>query len=277
MRLRKINRNKLVELIADLCIRANLELPSRQLDLLESAMKRERFPLAKELLGQILENATLARESGLPICQDCGMSVVFVKVGRNCHLDFDLEDAVNEGVSKGYRDGYLRMSMLASPLDRRNTENNTRAIIHTEMTNGDRVKVIVCPKGGGSENASKMAMLTPADGREGIINFVVEAVKAKGASACPPLTLGVGMGGTMEQCAKLAKLALLTEEPSDAYADLEIEITNACNKLGTGVGGFGGDTTVLETHVLSHSCHIATLPVAVNIQCHAARHAGGEL
>ena len=275
--MRKVNRQKLVDLIARLCIRANLTLPNHQLDLLESAMNRESSQLARELLEQILENASLAKKSYLPICQDCGMAVVYVTIGRECHFTFDLETAINEGVAKGYKEGYLRMSMLMSPIDRRNTENNTKAIVHTELADGDKVSVIVCPKGGGSENASRIAMLTPADGREGIIDFVVDAVKQKGASACPPLTLGLGMGGSMEKCAELAKLALLREKPSDAYADLEDEITKSCNELGIGVGGFGGDSTVLATHILSHSCHMATLPVAVNIQCHAARHAEGEL
>ncbi len=275
--MRNIDREKLVELVATLCIKSNRILPKYQLELLKKAQETEVTKLGKELLSQILENAELSLESKLPICQDCGMAVVFLKIGRECYLDFDLESAINEGVARGYEQGYLRASMLVSALDRRNTGDNTKAIIHTEIVAGENVKIIIAPKGGGSENASRVAMLTPADGREGIINFVVESVRLKGASACPPLTLGVGLGGTIEHVARLAKFALLEENPSDEFADLEIEITERCNKLGIGVGGFGGSNTVLATHVLSHSCHIATLPVAVNIQCHAARHAGGIL
>ncbi len=273
--MRKINRQQLIDEIAKLCIKANRELPDHQIELLKKARENEETELHRELLGQVLENAELARNTELPICQDCGMAVVILKVGRECFLDFDIDQVINVGVAKGYTEGYLRASMLFSPLDRRNTENNTKAIIHTELVAGDKVEVIVCPKGGGSENASRVKMLTPADGRQGIVDFVVDAVKNKGASACPPLTLGVGIGGTIEHVARLAKFALLEEKPSDEFADLEAEITEKCNQLGIGVGGFGGKSTVLATHVLSHSCHIATLPVAVNIQCHAARHARG--
>ncbi|HOO97331.1 MAG TPA: fumarate hydratase [Caldisericia bacterium] len=275
--MRNIQESSLINLVAKLCVEANLNLPQSQIEKLKQAKDFETTERARDTLDQIIENAEIAIREKLPICQDCGMAVVFVKIGNECKLDFNLVDAINEGVAKGYEEGYLRKSMLVSPIDRRNTGDNTKAIIYPEIVEGDIFEVTVCPKGGGSENASKVTMLKPSDGLDGVVEFVVNSVREKGASACPPLTLGIGLGGSFEYCAFLAKKALLIHSRSDEFGNLETMIKDRCNELGIGPGGFGGNTTVLDVHILSHSCHIATLPVAVNIQCHAARHARGSL
>lgn len=273
----EIKRDALVELVAKLCQDANRFLPPHVRELLVKAQADEQTALGRKLIGQILENADIASKTGLAICQDCGLAVVFVDIGNECRIGFDLNQAINEGVEKGYKDGYLRPSVLQSCITRKNTFSNTPAIIHTRFVVGDKLKITVAPKGGGSENASRVAMLKPYEGRKGILDFVVETVKANGPSACPPLVVGVGLGGTIEYCAELSKRALLEEKPGQEFGDLEQELLNLCNSLGFGPAGVGGSVSVLEVHVLSTGCHIASMPVAVNIQCHAARHAGGEL
>ena len=266
----------MVELVASLCIKSNTHLPGQIEEKLEQSLKTETSNLGRTLLCQLMENSKLARETGLPICQDTGITVIFIEIGNQVHIPFELKEAINEGVAKGYTDGYLRKSMLVSCLDRTNTGNNTPAIIHFDFVTGDIFKITVLPKGGGSENASRMAMLTPAQGRQGIIEFVTDTVRHNGANSCPPLVLGVGLGGSFEECAFLAKKALISETPAQ-YTDLAKEILESCNKTDVGVNGLGGSTTVLDVKVLGTACHIAMMPVAVNLCCHACRHAEGEL
>ncbi len=273
----EINREHLVELVANLCIEANLKLPQGQMNRLKLALENEKSLLGRKIIAQIIENSQIASRTRLPICQDCGVAVVFVDLGRDAHISFDLYEAIDEGVAKGYKEGHLRPSMLRSCTDRGNTFNNTPAVTHLRLVEGGKVKVTVAPKGGGSENASRVSMLKPYEGEKGIMDFVVETVRQNGPSACPPLTVGVGLGGTIEYCAELAKRALLVEERSKEFGQMEEELLELCNGLGFGPGGTGGSVSVLDVHVLATGCHIATMPVAVNIQCHAARHASGEL
>ena len=234
--------------------------------------------MGREVLDQILENAKVAGERQLPLCQDCGLAVVFLELGQDVHIvGGDLNEAIAEGVRRGYQDGYLRKSAVAQPFSARvNTKDNTPPIIHTTIVPGDRLRLIVAPKGGGSENMSQLAMLKPADGREGVIRFVVDSVRRAGANPCPPIIVGVGIGGTAEKAMWLAKHSLLREvgQPSHdpEVAALEAEILERVNRTGIGPQGFGGLTTALAVHVETFPAHIASLPVAVNIQCHSARH-----
>lgn len=274
--MRNIDKGKLVDLVAKLCIEANVKLPEETYTRLKQSLTTETSELGRYLLGQLLENAKLALETGLPICQDTGIAVVFVECGNDVQFDFDIRQAINEGVAKGYKDGYLRKSMLVNALDRRNTADNTPAVIHFEPVTGDKLKITVLPKGGGSENASRIAMLTPAQDKAGIIEFVTDTVRHNGAKSCPPLILGVGLGGSFEECAYLSKKALISET-SPEFEGLAKEILESCNKTNIGVNGLGGSTTVLDVKILGTGCHIATMPVAVNICCHACRHAEGEL
>lgn len=274
--MREIERAKLVDLVANLCIKANTHLPQDIEEKLKHSLSSETSELGRILLSQLLENSKLARETGLPICQDTGIAVVFVEAGNDVHFGFDLKEAINEGVAKGYRDGYLRKSMLVNPLDRKNTGDNTPAVIHFEPVTGDFLKITVLPKGGGSENASRIAMLTPAQGKSGIVEFVTDTVRHNGAKSCPPLVIGVGLGGSFEWCAMLSKKALISTTPPE-FGELAKEILYSCNKTGVGVNGLGGSTTVLDVKILSTGCHIAMMPVAVNICCHACRHAEGVL
>lgn len=266
----------MVDLVAKLCIEANLKLPKEILSKLEESLQTETSSLGRHLLNQLQENAELASKTGLPICQDTGIAVVYVECGNQVHFDFDIRQAINEGVAKGYEDGYLRKSMLVNALDRRNTGNNTPSVIHFEPVNGEKLKITVLPKGGGSENASRIAMLTPAQGRAGIIEFVTDTVRHNGAKSCPPLVLGIGLGGSFEECAYLSKKALISSTPSE-FIELAKGILDSCNKTNIGVNGMGGSTTVLDVRILGTGCHIATMPVAVNVCCHACRHAEGEL
>ena len=275
--MKTIKREELIDLVASLCIKANLMLPKHQKEKLEWAFENETSPLGKKLISQIIENYRIAEKTGLAICQDCGLAVIFLEAGRDVHLDFDIYKAINEGVVKGYSEGHLRPSVLHSCVDRTNTKTNTPAIIHTQIVDGDKITLTVAPKGGGSENASRLAMLKPYEGWQGIVDFVVKTVRENGPSACPPVTVGIGLGGTMEECALLAKKALLAENRSEELGDMEKEILDLCNNLGFGPAGLGGKISVLDVHILSTGCHIATMPVAVNIQCHAARKATGEI
>jgi fumarate hydratase subunit alpha len=275
---REILCKEITETVARLCIEANYYLGDDVLQALRQARETEVSPVGREVLDQLLENADVAREEEMPLCQDTGLTVVFLEVGQNVHIvGGDLYGAIQEGVRQGYEEGYLRKSVVDKPFSARaNTRDNTPAVIHTRIVPGDRLKIIVVPKGGGSENMSTLAMLKPADGRQGVVDFVVETVQKAGANPCPPTIVGVGVGGTVEKTMWLAKHSLLREvgqpSPDPELAELEQDILERVNKLGIGPQGLGGSTTSLAVHVEAHPCHIASLPVAVNIQCHSARH-----
>ncbi|NPV48147.1 MAG: fumarate hydratase [Armatimonadetes bacterium] len=263
--------------VAELFQQANWDLPQEVCTALQTALAQETEELPRTVLQTLLENATIAREQRLAMCQDCGLAVVFVELGYECHLDGDLYEAVDAGVREAYAKGYLRKSLLADPLDRSsNTGDNTPAIVHVKLVGGDRVRLHCAPKGGGSENMSALWMLSPSAGREGVIARIVEHVAAAGGKPCPPLVLGVGLGGNFEKAALLAKEALLRPlgqpSPLKEIADLEQEILQRVNATGVGPMGLGGRTTALAVHVERHPCHLASLPLALNVQCHAARH-----
>ena len=255
---------------------ANYNLSSDIINSFKIARKKENSELAKEILSQLIENAEIASKDQIPICQDTGFGVVFLEIGNELHIKGDIYEAVNEGIRKGYKEGYLRKSIVKDPIKRTNTNDNTPAVIHTKFVEGDKLKIIFAPKGGGSENMSKIKMLKPADGIEGIKNFVLETVKEAGANPCPPIIVGVGIGGTFEKVAYLAKKALIRDindsHPEKHIANLEKELLSEINELGIGPQGFGGKTTALAVKVEKFPCHIASLPVAVNINCHASRH-----
>jgi fumarate hydratase subunit alpha len=276
--MRVLRAETLGEALAELCRKAACELPGDVLFALQRAAASERHPRGKRVLELILENAEYARQSGLPLCQDTGVAVVFLDWGREVVLEgASLEEAVNSGVAKGYTEAYLRKSVVKNPLERVNTGDNTPAVIHLRYTEGDKVRVTLAPKGAGSENKSKVFMLDPSAGVEGVVNTVVDTVEQAGASACPPLVVGVGLGGTLERAALLAKYALLRPlgqaNPEPVLAELEARLLEEINATGIGPAGLGGDTTALGVHVEATGCHIASLPVAVNLNCHAARHA----
>jgi fumarate hydratase subunit alpha len=274
--MREINVQLITEKVRDLCMKANTDLGEDVLQALDRAIEKEESPLGIEILKELKENARIAREENVPICQDTGFAVVFVELGQDVHLvGGNLNDAIHEGVRQGYRDGYLRKS-ICHPFTRVNTGDNTPSIIHTETVPGEKVKITVAPKGGGSENMSRVTMLTPSDGIEGIERFVVQRVKESGSNPCPPTIVGIGIGGTFEQAALLAKKSLLrvlgTKNPDPVLDQLESEILTEVNRLGIGPQGLGGRTTSLAVHILMMPCHIASFPLAVNIQCHAQRH-----
>jgi fumarate hydratase subunit alpha len=275
---KEIRAKQITETIAQLCVESNFYLGKDVLAALRAYRETEVSPVGREVLDQILENAEIARDEQMPLCQDCGLTVVFLELGQDAHvIGGGLNDAVNEGVRQGYRDGYLRKSMVDQPFSARtNTKDNTPAVIHTTIVPGDQLKITVAPKGGGSENMSQLAMLKPADGREGVIDFVVESVRKAGANPCPPIIVGVGVGGSAEKTVWLAKHSLLRTvgevNPDSELAALEAEILERVNRIGIGPQGFGGHTTALAVHIETFPCHIASMPVAVNIQCHSARH-----
>jgi fumarate hydratase subunit alpha len=274
--MREINVNLITEKVRELCIEANTDLGEDVLQTFDRAMEREESPLGVEILKELKENARIAKEEKVAICQDTGFAVIFLELGQEVHLSGgDLKEAIYEGVRQGYRDGYLRKS-ICHPFSRVNTGDNTPAIIHIEIVSGDKVKITVAPKGGGSENMSRVVMLTPSDGIEGIKRYVVQRVKESGSNPCPPTIVGVGIGGTFEQAALLAKKSLLRPLGSrnqDPELDrLESAILTEINQLGIGPQGLGGRTTSLAVHISMMPCHIASLPLAVNIQCHAQRH-----
>ena len=274
--MREINVQLITASVRDLSMKANIDLGEDVLQAFDLAMEKEESPLGIEILKELKENARIAKEENVPICQDTGFAVVFVELGQDVHLvGGNLNEAIEEGVRQGYRDGYLRKS-ICHPFTRANTGDNTPAIIHTETVPGDKVKITVAPKGGGSENMSRVTMLTPSDGVEGIKRFVVQRVKESGSNPCPPTIVGVGIGGTLEQAGLLAKKSLLRElgskNPDPVLDKLESEILTEVNRLGIGPQGLGGRTTSLAVHILMMPCHIASLPLAVNIQCHAQRH-----
>lgn len=274
--IRHIERESVVCKVKELCIEACQQLPRDVYSAICRAEESEKGTLAGSVFGELRENADIASSENVPICQDTGLALVFLEVGRDVHFDFDLYEAVNEGVRQGYGEGYLRKSCVRHPLDRVNTGDNTPAIVHLKLTSGDKVKITVAPKGGGSENMSSVKVFPPAAGREGVINHIVKCVKEAGANPCPPIVLGIGLGGTIEIAAKLSKQALLREigsvNPNPINEALEKDILEAVNKLNIGPAGYGGKTTALAVFVESHPCHIASLPVAITFQCHAARH-----
>ena len=279
---RKISASAITLLVEQLCIEACCVLAGDINNKLKSCLQTETSPLGKEILGTLIENARVAREESSPMCQDTGMTVVFVRMGQNVQVTGGfIEDAINQGVRQGYEKGYLRKSVVKDPLHRENTRDNTPAVIHYEIVPGNVFHITVSPKGFGSENKSALKMLTPSEGVEGVKRFVLETVSAAGGNPCPPIIVGVGIGGTMERAAYLSKKALLrpldTQNPDSALAALEAELLSEINKMGIGPAGFGGTTTALGVNILTYATHIAGLPVSVNIGCHATRHAEGSL
>ena len=276
--MREINAGQITETISRLFQEACLYLPDDITNALKKARAAEESPVAAETLDRLLENAAIARKEHIPLCQDTGVAVVFLELGQDVHIaGGSLYEAVNEGVCRGYREGYLRKSMVTHPYSSRtNTSDNTPAVIHTDIVPGSQLKITVMPKGGGAENMTRLKMLTPADGRSGVIDFVLKTVEEAGSNPCPPVILGVGIGGTAEKAVILAKRALLrkvgTPSQDKETADLERELLEKVNKLGTGAMGYGGTITALAVHLEVFPAHIASLPVAVNIQCHSARH-----
>jgi fumarate hydratase subunit alpha len=276
--MREIKAKEITKTISTLCQEANFGLGEDVLSALKKALKTEESPLGKEVLSQLIENARVAKDERIALCQDCGTAVVFLEIGQDIHISGgNLYTAVEEGVRQGYDEGYLRKAMVKQPFSERvNTRDNTPAVIHAEIVPGDKLKITVMPKGGGAENMSKLAMLLPNHGSQGIIEMVARAVDEAGGNACPPLIIGVGIGGTSEKAMLLAKKALLRKagQPNadPEVARLEKEILARVNELGIGPMGFGGSTTALAVHVLVMAAHIVSLPVAVNLQCHSARH-----
>lgn len=275
--IREINVKELTENISEMCIQANHYLSPDMDVCMKQAVETEKSELGKKILNQLQENLEIADKEMIPICQDTGMAVIFMEIGQDVHfVGGDFEEAVNEGVRRGYVDGYLRKSVVKDPLIRENTKDNTPAVLHTKIVAGDKVKIKVAPKGFGSENMSRVCMLKPADGIEGVKNAVIETVKLAGPNACPPVVVGVGIGGTFEKCALLAKKALtrdINSESSIEYvAELEKELLDEINNLNIGPGGLGGKITALGVNIETYPTHIAGLPVAINMCCHVNRH-----
>jgi len=275
--MRKVKFQDVVNAVREMCIEANCKIGEDVLKALREAVEKEESEVGREVLNQIIENDEIAMEEKIPICQDTGQTVVFADVGEDVKIEGGtLKEAITEGVRKGYVEGYLRKSMVEDPLRRKNTGDNTPPIIHIDLVKGEKLRIIVAPKGGGSENMSAIRMLSPAEGKEGVKKFVIETVRKAGGNPCPPVIVGVGIGGDFELCAILAKKALLrdigerNEDPF--YAQMEIDLLEEINKLGIGPMGLGGRITALDVHIEAHPCHITAIPVAVNIQCHAARH-----
>ena len=275
--MRTIHTDEITKNIKEMCIEANLHLAKDVVGAIDNAKNTEKSEIGKKILGQLQENMNIAAEDCIPICQDTGMAVVFVKIGQDVHVEGkNLEDAINEGIRQGYVEGYLRKSVVKDPLIRENTKDNTPGIIHYEIVPGEKIELTVAPKGFGSENMSRVCMLKPADGIEGVKEAVLETVRLAGPNACPPMVVGVGIGGTFEKCAILAKKALtrdLDQPSSTPYvAELEKELLEKINKLGFGPGGLGGVNTALGVNIETYPTHIAGLPVAINICCHVNRH-----
>lgn len=281
--MREINVSEVTKTVSKLCMESCYYLPEELLAKFKSAVAEEESPLGREILGTIIENAELAKRKAVPICQDTGLTVVFMEIGQDLHfVGGDLYTAIHAGVADGYVNGYLRKSSVDDPLFvRKNTNDNTPAIIHTTIVPGDKVKVIVCPKGCGSENMGAMKMLKPADGVEGVIKFVVDTVRSAGPNPCPPVTVGVGIGGNMEKAALLAKYSLTRKvgehNANPQYAELEEKLLELVNKTGVGPSGLGGSTTAVAVNIEYAPTHIGGLPVAVNLNCHAARRAEAEI
>lgn len=274
--MRTIKTGKITQIIKELCIDANYALGADVLNAIDKAIKTERSPVSKEILSQLKENAAISGKERLPLCQDCGLAVIFIDIGQDVRIKGgNLRDAVNKGVSLGYEQGYLRKS-VCHPFSRINTGTNTPAIVYFDIISGDKIKITMLPKGGGSENMSRLYMLTPASGIEGVKQKVIDTVREAGANPCPPVIAGIGIGGNFERSAFLAKKALLrkigTRNNDSELAKTEEEILEALNKLGIGPMGYGGDTTCLDVFIEMEPCHIASLPIAININCHSVRH-----
>jgi len=275
--MREIHVSAITDAVKKLCIDANLDLEPDMLRAFDRALATERSPAGKQVLQILKDNAQMARTKLIPYCQDTGFVVCFVELGQDVHVTGGLlADAINTGVSQGYKEGYLRASIVRSPFDRVNTGDNTPAVIHVDVVPGATLKLMVMAKGGGCENRSKYKMLTPADGPEGVKDWILECIKTAGPDACPPLIAGVGVGGTFEKAAILSKKALFREigspNPDPAVDAIEKEVLDRANRLGIGPQGYGGDTTAFAIHILTYPCHITSLPVAVTIECHAHRH-----
>lgn len=275
--MRTINTEEIIKNVKEMCMEVNIRLSDDVKNAILEGKKKEESVIGKQILGQLEQNMDIALENQIPICQDTGMTVVFLKIGQDLHMEGGfIEDAVNEGIRQGYRDGYLRKSVVGDPLIRENTKDNTPGVIHYEIVPGDTLEITVAPKGFGSENMSRVFMLKPADGVEGVKNAIIESVEAAGPNACPPMVIGVGIGGTFEKCALLAKKALTRDlnshSPIPHIRALEEEMLEKVNKLGIGPGGLGGKVTAIGLNIETYATHIAGLPVAVNICCHVNRH-----
>jgi len=279
--MRTVKAEEVTEALAKVAVNANYDIGTDMLRAFDEALAVEKSEAGKEVIRQIQENARIARQECVPYCQDTGFAVVFAEVGQDVHVEGSLTDAINAGIRKAYSEGYLRKSILNDPIQRKNTGDNTPAVIHYEVVPGDKIRLTFGAKGGGSENMSKQAMLKPADGLEGVKKFVLETVSAGGANACPPLVIGVGIGGTFEKSCILSKRAAMRSphhhNPDPFYAALEEELKESLNKLGIGPMGYGGTVTVLGVNIEVHPCHLVALPVAVNVNCHADRHGDVEL
>ena len=275
--MRNIIVEEIIKTVKELCIEANYYLPEDVKEALEESEKNEKWPLANNVLNKILENSQIAAKEKMPICQDTGMACVFIDIGQEVHIEGGLlEEAINEGVRQGYEEGFLRKSVVKDPLNRVNTKDNTPALIYYNVVAGDKIKITIAPKGFGSENMSRIAMLKPSDGLQGVKDFVIETVRLAGPNPCPPIVIGVGIGGSFDKAAYLAKKALIRNinenNKEEFYKKLEDELLEEINKLGIGPQGFGGKTTALALNIETYPTHIAGLPVAVNINCHATRH-----
>ncbi|MEW9677211.1 fumarate hydratase [Lentibacillus sp. L22] len=275
--MKEIHYNKIMENVARICQEANYDLGQDVIHAFEQAVKTESSDTGQEVLNQLIENANIATQNRVPMCQDTGVSVFIVKLGQDCHIvGGGLIDAINQGVREGYEEGYLRYSIVDNPITRKNTGDNTPAVIHVELVSGDNLEIQMTAKGGGAENMSALKMLTPSDGLEGVKKFILDTVEEAGPNACPPLVVGAGVGGNFESCAYLAKKSLFRPvgERHQDYdiANLEKELIDDINKLGIGPQGMGGNTTALDVKIEIAPCHIAALPVAVNLNCHASRH-----
>lgn len=274
--MRIIKSSQITEIVRDMCIKANIYLGEDVVESLKENKEKENSELGKNILNILIKNCEIAKEKQMPICQDTGMAVFFVSMGQDVHVEGkNISDAINEGVKQGYEDGFLRKSVV-TPIDRKNTQDNTPAIIHYDIVEGDKITIEFAPKGFGSENMSKMKMLKPSDGIKGIQNFIIDTVKEAGPNPCPPIVVGVGIGGTIEKCAQIAKKSLLRDigehNKDENIKNLEIQILKEINNLGIGPQGLGGNTTALAVNIETFPTHIAGLPVVVNINCHAARH-----
>ena len=280
--MREIHISEIISTVRDLCIESNYYLSSDVKESLCKAKEDETWPLAENVLDQLILNSNIAQKEDMPICQDTGMACVFVEIGQEVHIVGGLlQDAINEGVRRGYDEGFLRKSVVKDPIHRVNTKDNTPAIIYYDIVSGDKIKITVSPKGFGSENMSRIKMLKPSDGLQGVKDFIIETVKLAGPNPCPPIVVGVGIGGTFDKAAYLAKKALIRplnkRNDEKFYSDLEEELLETINKLGIGPQGFGGKTTALGLNIETYPTHIAGLPVAVNINCHATRHKEREI
>lgn len=274
--MRIIESKIITEVLRDMCIKANVNLPKDVASCIECKREEEDWTPAKEILDRIIENYNLAAQKEMPICQDTGMACLFITLGQDVHVEGNLEEAINEGIRQGYEEGYLRKSVVGDPLERVNTGDNTPAVIYYDIVPGEDFVIELAPKGFGSENMSRIAMLRPSDGLEGVKKFILETVELAGPNPCPPIIVGVGIGGTFDKAAVMAKKALLRpldqENPKEFYRDLEKELLDEINNLGIGPQGFGGRTTALGVNIETNPTHIAGLPVAVNISCHVTRH-----